>query len=242
MEKKGFNLSEGRVIGNRYTVLQKLGSGTEGEVYKVCENLTKQIRAIKLYYPKKNPKFKTSIIYSNKLNKLKDCPIVLNYISHEVLNLRSEKVACLTCEFIEGELVSEFVEKQKGKRLDIFPALHLVYSLVVGLESIHLNGEYHGDLHIDNVIIKKFGLQFDIKILDFFHWGDSKKENRKEDIIKLINIFYEILGGQKRYKNLPPSIKNIICGQKRTLILQKFKTITQLRLHLENMDWSDAQR
>ena len=112
--------------------------------------------------------------------------------------------------------------------------------MVRGLEFIHANREYHGDLHTENIIIKKFGLEFDIKIIDFHHWGDSKKDNQDEDIIKTIRLFYDILGGQKYYKKLPPSIKYIICGLKRNLILSRFKTMTQLKSHLELMDWSDA--
>lgn len=235
-----FNLAKNRVIANRYLIVEKLGSGWEGEVYKVVETLTKRFRAIKLYYPKRNPKFKVSTRFAQKLDKLNDCPIVMDYHSHELIKIKNQKIACVTCEFIEGEILSRFVDKQRMKRLGIFPAIHLLYSLTVGVESIHLNGEYHGDLHVDNVIIKRFGLEFDIKIIDLHHWGDSKKDNRDEDIVKIIRIFYDILGGQSRYSKLPPSLKFIICGLKRNLILNRFKTISHLRAHLETMDWSDA--
>lgn len=235
-----FNLKKNRIIANRYTVLEKLGSGWEGEVYKVVEILTKRQRAIKLYYPKRNPAFKVSTRYAQKLDKLNDCPIVMDYHSHEIIKFKNQKIACVTCEFIEGEMLSAFVDKQKMKRLGIFPAIHLLYSLTLGVESIHMNGEYHGDLHVDNVIIKRFGLEFDIKIIDLHHWGDSKKDNRDEDIIKIIRIFYDILGGQARYNKLPGSIKYIICGLKRKILLQRFKTVGHLRAHLETMDWSDA--
>ena len=240
MSIKQFDLPENKVIGSRYMVVERLGSGFEGEVYKVVEILTRTERAIKLFYPKRNPKFKVSTRYAQKLAKLKDCPIVMDYLSHEIIKVKGQKVACLTCELIIGQPLSEFVNKQKAKRLGIFPAIHLLYSLSLGLEEIHLNGEYHGDLHVDNVIIVKFGMEFDIKIIDFHHWGDSKKDNREEDIIKLIRIFYDILGGPNRYKKLPKSIKYIINGLRRGLILEKFKTISHLRAHLETMDWSDA--
>ncbi|MCO4794948.1 MAG: protein kinase family protein [Bacteriovoracaceae bacterium] len=239
-KNNSFYLDEGDIISNRFTVLDKLGSGWEGEVYRVEEMLTKQERAIKLYYPKRNKKFKVSTRYAQKLEKLIDCPIVMNYLSHEIIFIGKNEVACLACEFIEGEILAQFVEKQRGKRLGIFPAIHLLYSLTQGVEAIHLEGEYHGDLHTENIIIKHFGLEFDIKILDFHHWGDSKQSNREEDIIKLIRIFYDILGGADRYPKLPPSIKHIICGLKRGLILKKFRSVSHLRVHLETMDWSDA--
>ena len=83
----------------------------------------------------------------------------------------------------------------------------ILYSIVLGVESIHIEGEYHGDLHTENIIIRKFGLEFDLKIIDLHHWGDSIKDNREEDIVKIIRIFYDILGGQKSYAKLPPSLK-----------------------------------
>lgn len=235
-----FDLATGTVISNKFTIVEKIGSGLEGEVYRVEELLTKSTRAIKLYYPKRNLNFKVSTRYSQKLFKLTKVPILMSYVSHEIINLKGCKIACLISEYIEGEILSEFVLKQKGKRLDIFTALHLLYSIVKGVESIHLNGEYHGDLHDDNIIIRHFGLEFDLKIIDLHHWGDSKKDNRDEDIIKMIRIFYDILGGQKHYSKLAPSIRYIICGLKRNLILQRFKKASDLRIYLETMDWSDA--
>lgn len=239
-KKFAFNLDAGTLIGNRFSVIQLLGSGYEGEVYKVKELRTNKVLAVKIFYPHRNPKFKVSTRYAKKLDKLRESPIVMDYYSYEVTTVGEIKVACLTSEFIEGEMLSDFVQKQKNKRLGIFPAIHLLYSIVQGVEAIHLSGEYHGDLHVDNVIIKKFGLEFDLKIIDLHHWGDSKQDNRDEDIIKIIHIFYEILGGAKRYSKLPYSVKYIICGLKRSLILSKFKTVTDLRYHLEQMDWSDA--
>jgi len=235
-----FNLPAGRILGGRYQILEKIGAGFEGEVYKVQEIHTKRERAIKLFYPQRNIKHKVSIKASQKLDKLADCPIVVNYHSHELITIKKHKIACITCEYIEGEILGSFVAKQRSKQLNIFPAIHMLYSLVCGLEYIHLSGEYHGDLHTDNIIIKRFGLEFDIKIIDFHHWGDSKKDNRDEDIIKTIRIFYDILGGQKKYHKMPPSVKYIICGLRRGLILNRFKTISDLKYHLEIMDWSDA--
>ena len=83
-----------------------------------------------------------------------------------------------------------------------------------------------------------FGLEFDLKIIDFHHWGDSKQANREEDIVKLVRIFYDILGGQKYYSSQPDSVKYIICGLKRSYILDRFKSINHLIYYIENMDWS----
>lgn len=237
---ENFDLKSGKNIAGRFIVQEKLGAGYEGEVYLVQENHTNKLRAIKIYFPQRNKKFKISTRYATKLEKLRESPIVMDYFSHEIIRLKGERVACLTSEYIEGERLEAFLKKQRGKRLGIFPAIHLLYSMALGVESIHMKGEYHGDLHTDNIIIRRFGLKFDLKIIDLHHWGDSKQDNREEDIIKLIRIFYDILGGKTYYHKLPPSIKYIICGLKRSIILKRFRSISSLRRHLELMDWSDA--
>lgn len=235
-----FSLEKGRKISGRYTVTEFLGGGYEGEVYKVEEAFTGKECAVKLFYPERNPKFKVSTRYAKKLDKLGTSPIVMDYLSHEIIKIKKHDIACIVSEFIDGEILGDFVSSQKGNRLGIFPAIHLLYSVVKGVESIHQKGEYHGDLHVENIIIRRFGLEFDVKIIDLHHWGDSKKDNRDEDIVKIIKIFYDILGGAKHYAKLSPSIKYIICGLKRSLILDRFKTISALKNHLETVDWSDA--
>ena len=53
----------------------------------------------------------------------------------------------------------------------------------------------------------------------------------------MIHIFYEMIGGQKHYAKQPKAVKDIINGLKRTLILKKFRSATQLREYIETMQW-----
>jgi hypothetical protein len=98
-------------------------------------------------------------------------------------------------------------------------------------------GEYHGDLHTDNIIIKRKGVGFEVKLLDFYDWKTPKKAIIKDDVIDLVRIFYDALGGQKFYAKQPAVAKGIICGLKKNLILKKFRTAGQLREYLETMSW-----
>jgi tRNA A-37 threonylcarbamoyl transferase component Bud32 len=118
------------------------------------------------------------------------------------------------------------------------PGTHLLYALTCGIEEIHLLNEIHGDLHTDNIIVNRFGLEFEVKLLDLFNGPIPKKETRQQDICELIRIFYDTLGGAKRYSKMPDTVKEICCGLKRSLIVDRFRTISYLREHLESLDWS----
>ena len=98
-------------------------------------------------------------------------------------------------------------------------------------------GEYHGDLHAENIIVRRLGLTYELKLIDLFHWGRATRANRQEDICAAIYLFYESLGGRKAYAGLPKQIKEIICGLKRTLILKKFPNASDLRMAIESNTW-----
>ena len=88
----------------------------------------------------------------------------------------------LISEYVEGMLLSDFLNRLPGKNLDPFKALHLLYRLTRGIEEIHLLREYHGDLHTGNIIVNKFGLNFELKLLDMYRLGALRQENVKDDV------------------------------------------------------------
>jgi serine/threonine protein kinase len=234
---ESFDLVPGRVIAKKFEVISQLGAGWEGEVYKVREISTKIERAAKLFFPQRNKKNKTAILYAKKLHKLRHCKILIHYHTEENLVFKKVPIKVLVSEYVEGELLSNFVKSFPGKRLSYYQGLHLLHSLVKGIEEIHFLNEYHGDLHQDNIIVNRFGLNFELKLVDMYHWNDSKKSNKDEDIYDLIRIFYDCIGGCKRYKSLPKEVKNICCGLKRSLIRKRFRTISYLREHLEELSF-----
>lgn len=235
-----FNLSEGRILARKYEVISNLGSGWEGEVYKIRERNTGIERAAKLFFPHRNIRNKTSQFYAKKLHQLRHCSIVIQYHTEEQIIYRKTPITVLVSEYVEGELFSNFLKKQPGKHLSPFQSLHLLHALTKGIEQIHNLKEYHGDLHPENIIVRRYGLSFDLKLLDMFHWSTPKRQNIQDDICDLIRIFYDALGGARLYNKHPQPVKTICCGLKRSLILKKFKTTKQLREHLETLRWASS--
>ena len=232
-----FNLMPGRIIAGKYEVLASLGSGWEGEVYRVRERNTGVERAAKVFFPQRNRHERATKFYARKLHRLRHCSILIQYHTQERINLYREPTTVMISEYVEGELLSDFVSRQPGKRLTPFEGLHLLHALAAGVEQIHKAREYHGDLHDDNIIIKRQGLSFILKLVDMYNWGSPDAENIRDDVCNLIRIFYDILGGARHYRKLPPEIKGICCGLKRSLIIRKFRTAGHLRQYLESMSW-----
>ena len=233
-----FNLQPGRTLARKYEVISLLGAGWEGEVYLVREISTGIERTAKLFFPQRNPNNKSIKFYAKKLHDLRHCPIVIHYSAQETITVQGQAVNFLISEYIEGELLSEFIKRQPGKRLTAYQGLHLLHSLASGLECVHAMGEYHGDLHMGNIIVQRFGLSFDLKLLDFYQWKAPRKENIRSDTVDMIHILYDAIGGKKHYSKQPQEIKSIINGLKQTLILKKFKTAGELKQYLELMEWN----
>jgi serine/threonine protein kinase len=110
--------------------------------------------------------------------------------------------------------------------------------LVSELVEIHDKGEYHGDLHEGNVLIRRRGIQFEAKLVDIQDFGRSSKYNRVADVCDLVRILYEMVGGKERYAEQPPEIRAICLGLKKSLISRKFPTAGALCRYLDEFEWT----
>lgn len=232
-----FDFAPGTVLARKYEVVSRLGAGWEGEVYKLREQGTGIERAGKLFFPHRNIRDRAVRFYAQKLHKLRHCPILIQYHTQEKIRFHGTEVTLLVSEFVEGELLYKFVRRQPGKRLDYFQGLHLLYALALGVEKIHQAREYHGDLHDENVIVRRRGIGFDVKLVDFYHWGAPRPESLHDDVLFLVRLFYDSIGGARHYAAHPEAVKGICLGLKRSLIVKKFRTAGALRQHLETMRW-----
>jgi tRNA A-37 threonylcarbamoyl transferase component Bud32 len=165
----------------------------------------------------------------------------MQYHHQEIAYVKRRKVMVVISELVEGQKLSEFLQSQPGHRLTAFEALHVLYVLAKGIAPIHARGEYHGDIHDDNIMIRRQGIGFEVKLLDFFDLGRPTRSKIHKDVLNLIQVFHTIVGGREHYGHQPKVVKDIIRGLKDSLILDRFQSAGDIQSHLESLTW-DPQR
>src|ERR1043166_2181669 len=200
---KRFDFPTGRTVAGKYAIEGVLGSGWEGEVYAIVERATGIRRAAKFYYPHRDPMGKAAITYARKLDALRHCPILMQYHHQEIAYVKRKKVTVVISELVEGQKLSEFLAAQRRRALSTFEALHVLYVLAKGIAPIHSRGEYHGDIHDDNIMIRRAGVTFEVKLLDFFDLGRPARGKIHKDVLNLVEVFHVIVGGRDRYARQP---------------------------------------
>lgn len=236
MSNRQFNFKKGELILNKYYIISLLGEGWEAEVYQVKEKHTGIERAAKFFYPKRNKNNRQISWYAKKLHNLRTAHCIVQYQTQEIFDWEGEQVSFLVSEYISGVPLTAYLKKQPGKKLSELKAFLLLHALAKGVAEIHALKEYHGDIHSENVIICKHGISFELKFLDMYPRGKATRQNFNMDIVDIIKIFYEALGGKKTYRKLSDEVKYICSGLKGSVISRKFKSAYQLKEYLERLN------
>ncbi|MDH3283105.1 MAG: serine/threonine protein kinase [Acidobacteriota bacterium] len=234
---ESFGFEPGRRLAGKYEIESFLGRGWEGEAYRVVETRTGVTRAAKFFFPQRNRGDRSVKFYARKLERLRACPIIVQYHHSESFWFRGHRVTFLVSEFVEGKLLSQLIAAQPGKRMLPFEAMHLLHALAEGMEPVHLLREYHGDLHDDNVLVERHGAFFNVRLVDLYPLGRPDGSKIKDDVAQLVRLFYDAIGGQRMYARQPPEVKEICLGLRRDLIARKFPTAGHLRSFLESFPW-----
>ena len=232
-----YDLAPGRILAKNYRVEAQLGQGYEGEVYLVSERLTGARRAAKIFYPERNEKNAALTHYARKLERLRDCSMVIQYHHAEEIRLRGQPVSVLISEFVEGQLLTDLLASYRGHRMPRHEALYLTRTIAAGLAELHEKREYHGDLHSHNVLVRRRGVHFDIKLVDMYDRGRANRVHIQEDVCDLVRILYDLVGGKAYYASQPPVIKQVCLGLKISLITQRYPTAWHLCRHLDTFEW-----
>lgn len=164
LPKKTANAEErlvaGQVFAGRYQVLNVIGSGGIGAVYKAYDNLLKdhialkQLHAFRLYDEATRERF------------LLETKITRN-LSHDnvvrIFDVNSQgNVLYITMEFIEGHDLKYLIRKQDS--FDDAFRHNIISQLLNGMDYVHRHNIVHRDLKPHNIMVS---VDSTVKILDF---------------------------------------------------------------------------
>lgn len=147
-------------LAARYEILDALGEGGMGMVYRVRDRETAEILALKLLRPEiaRDPamleRFKNEIRLAHRITHKNVCRI---YDFNRVENL-----AYFTMEYVDGESLRAYL-KRAGK-LTPERCVDLARQITAGLSEAHAQGVVHRDLKPENIMLARDGL---VKLLDF---------------------------------------------------------------------------
>jgi Tol biopolymer transport system component len=154
-----FHLPQGSLFAGHYQILDKLGQGGMGEVYRALDkNLGRQV-AIKVLPEEfsKDPERLARFEREAKLLAALDHPNIAAI--HGIEGLEGRRF--LVLELVEGETLKARLDKGP---LAVADALETCRQIAEGLEAAHEKGIIHRDLKPGNIILTPGGK---VKILDF---------------------------------------------------------------------------
>jgi len=153
-------LTTGSIFAGRYQIIEDLGKGGMGKVYKVHDTEINEHVALKLLKPEIAADEKIIERFRNELK-------IARKVSHKrVCRMydigKEEEKYYITMEYVEGENLKSLIRK-KGK-LPENEVLRLAKQICEGLAEAHELGIVHRDLKPQNIMIDKEG---NAKIMDF---------------------------------------------------------------------------
>ncbi|MGD8540511.1 MAG: serine/threonine-protein kinase, partial [Candidatus Aminicenantes bacterium] len=154
------DLPQGTLFANRYEIIEELGKGGMGRVYKALDKEIHEEVAIKLLKPeiaadeKIIERFRNELKIARKISHKNVCRTY--HISKE------EGTPYITMEYVEGEDLKSLVKKRG--RVPKEEALGIARQVCEGLVEAHKLGVVHRDLKPQNIMIDEKG---NAKIMDF---------------------------------------------------------------------------
>lgn len=145
---------------DRYDILEELGRGGMGIVYKAMDRETSECVALKVLRPEVledalvMQRFKNELRIARKITHKNVCRI------YEFTNIRQGP--CISMEYVEGETIRSLLN-----RIGVFSlrsALEIARQICSGLREAHAQGVAHRDLKPENLMMDRTG---QIKIMDF---------------------------------------------------------------------------
>lgn len=150
----------GMMIGDRYEILEKIGTGGMSDVYKAkCHKLNRYV-AIKIL----KQEFSENTNFVSKFRV--EAQAAAGLMHPNIVNVydvgEEEGIFYIVMELVEGITLKNYIEKKA--RLSMKEAISIAIQVSMGIEAAHNNHIIHRDIKPQNILISKEGK---VKIADF---------------------------------------------------------------------------
>lgn len=223
IDQPGAQLASGSVFANRYLIIEELGRGGMGQVYRAIDKLIEDEVALKLIRPEIADDKRTLERFSQELKIARK--VVHKNVGrmHDLAEDRGNHF--ITMEYIPGQDLKALI-RQTG-RLTVSKALSLAKQVCQGLAEAHRLGIVHRDLKPGNIMIDREG---NARIMDFGlalsgtggkargligfvgtpaymspEQLEGQEVDRRTDIFALGIILFEMLTGRRPYAGETPA-------------------------------------
>ena len=153
-------LKTGMIVGERYEVVGKIGSGGMANVYKAKDHKLNRFVAMKVL----KQEFREDTTFINKFKTEAQSAAGLKHPN--IVNVfdvgEDDGIHYIVMELVEGITLKDYISK-KGK-LSVKEATSIAIQVSMGLEAAHSHGIIHRDVKPQNIIISTDGK---VKVTDF---------------------------------------------------------------------------
>ncbi len=217
-QKSTLDFAPGQHFGKRYQIIEEVGQGGMGRVYKAVDQELNRIVALKMIKPEISSqpgiveRFKKEIKLASQITHKNVCRI------HDLG--QAQGIKFISMQYIKGQDLKGFI-KQSG-RLTTEKTIDLTMKICAALQAAHDEGVIHRDLKPENIMLDGEGIAYvmDFGIAKSLEAEELTKEgtvvgtphymspqqaageevDHRSDIYSLGAIMYEVLTGRPPFK------------------------------------------